>query len=102
MQTYYTGPSRDDRLEYQVEHVFRKILQPVRFLQIDNIEHGSPEHGFDMIALIRMGGDHYKVVIDTRNSGQPRHAKSAIAGFESCHLRKSFYNGYFIFAAPYV
>jgi len=102
MNTYNTEFSREDRLEYQVEHVFRKLLQPVRFLEIDNVDHRSPEHGFDMIALIKLRSDHFNVVIDTRSSGQPRHAKSAIAGFESWHLRKSFYNGYFIFAAPYV
>lgn len=100
--SYGFGPSREDRLEYQVEHVFRQLLRPVQFLQIDNIEHGSPEHAFDMIALIKSGRDHYNVVIDTSNSGQPRHARSAIRGFESWHLRKTFYNGYFVFAAPYV
>lgn len=100
--SYGFGLSREDRLEYQVEQVFRQLLQPVPFLQIDTIEHGSPEHGFDMIALIKSGRDHHNIVIDTSSSGQPRYARSAIKGFESWHLRKAFYNGYFIFAAPYV
>jgi hypothetical protein len=102
MNTDSSEFSRQDRLEYQVEHVFRKLLQPVRFLKIENIEHGSPEHGFDMIALVKMQRDRYNIVIDTTSNGQPRYARRAIAGFESWHLRKSFYNGYFIFAAPYV
>jgi|AGTN01.3.fsa_nt_gi Uncharacterized protein conserved in bacteria len=104
MNTSYNnnGPIREDRLEYQVEDAFRQLLRQVGFLQIDNIEHGSPEHGFDLIAAIKSGRDHYNIVIDTRNSGQPRHAKSAILGFQSWHLRKSISNGYFIFAAPFV
>ncbi len=94
--------SREERLPYQAENELRKILKSVPFVADIEVDHQSPEHPFDFIAVIKIRGKHFNLVIDTSNTGQPRIVKNKIAFFESWHLRKDLHNGYFIFAAPYI
>lgn len=98
----HTLDSRDDSLEYQAEHALRKVLQDVPFIRTVEVDHRSPEHPFDFIARVDVGGKTHNIVVDTASNGQPRNAKAKIAGFTAWHLRKELHNGYFVFAAPFV
>lgn len=93
---------RDDRLEDQAESALRKILDSVPFINRVEVEHRSPEHGFDLIAAVHTGDKSYNLVLDVRSNGQPRMVRSAIAVWQSWHLREKLRNGHFVFAAPYV
>lgn len=102
MHSLDTYQPKEERLEYQAEQALRNILKAVPFVGAIEVDHRSPEHPFDFIAMVDIHGKKFNLVVDTASAGQPRMAKSKIAGFQSWHLRKDLHNGYFIFAAPYV
>jgi len=81
---------------------FRKCLQRVPFLEIESFENEPLFDNFraDLFVTVRIEEKRYRLLIEAKNNGQPRFARTA--AYELARVLKGKSDVYGVFMAPYI